>query len=294
MKFRASIVLIALLSLSGCAPKYSKNTADNSAKPKVDIVGMVYIPEGEFIMGCNPEDRKRGMDFGIVEVPQRIKDNGDLTPEMRVYVGVVEMPQTRVFLKAYYIDKYEAVNIEYKRFIDATGTKPPSECWKDNMYLPEEQDNLPVAHISWYDADAYCRWRGKRLPTEAEWEKAARGTDGRIYPWGNTFDKDKANTREWNMHRFKRVPVGSFPDGASPYGAMDMAGNVWEWTADWYKPYPGPGNDLLREASGEIFKVARGGSWDTTGENRRTTARYLWQPYESYQCFIGVRCVKDE
>lgn len=263
MKFRASFVLIMALSLFGCVPKYAGNPADEPAKPKINIDEMVYVPEGDFIMGSNPDDEKRGIDVGLDELPQR-----------------------KVYLKAYYIDKYEITNMQFKRFVDATRHRTPFD-WKDGNY-PQGEGYLPVAHIDWHDADAYCKWADKRLPTEAEWEKAARGADGRIYPWGDVYDKNKANTKDWDR---ERIDVGSLPGGASPYGAMDMAGNVWEWTADWYNPYPG--SSLVRETFGETHKVTRGGAWNSRGNLARTNERFPRPPDESYQCFVGARCVKD-
>lgn len=271
------IALAIFLSVWGCASKNAFKPDEHATAPYRD---MVYIPEGEFIMGSDPEDEKRG-----------------------VMIGLDELPLRKVFLKSYYIDKYETTNKAYKKFVDAASYRVPAD-WKDNKY-PEGEDDFPVAHIDWFDADVYCRWAGKRLPTEAEWEKAARGTDGRIYPWGDTFDKNKANTAE--SQRDRAVPVGSFPEGASPYGVMDMAGNVWEWTADWYKPYPG--SAVERDIYGETHKVTRGGAGNSYRDLARTNmrfpypscpdtillARFFLHPEERciYQCYIGVRCVKD-
>lgn len=256
----ASFFLMTLTAilLSSCGSTYRKM---NDSKASFD--GMIIIPGGEFIMGSNLADEKRGINVGVDEIPQR-----------------------KFFLKSYYIDKYEVTSQQYKKFVDATGNKPPFD-WENGRY-PSGETTFPVAHIDWSDADAYCRWRGKRLPTEVEWEKAARGTDGRIYPWGDSFDKNKANTKEWDR---ERISVGSFPEGASPYGVMDMAGNVWEWTSDWYKPYPG--SELERTDFGEKYKVLRGGAWNSYGDMARSNERFPYNPKEYYQCYIGVRCVKD-
>ena len=172
-----------------------------------------------------------------------------------------ERPTHIVYLDAFEIDRYEVTNIQYQRFIQETGHRVPFY-WTNDQY-PADQADYPVVGVSWEDAEAYCSWAGKRLPTEAEWEKACRGTDARIYPWGNQWKPHWANvdvsirtlrpvghdefeTSVWDMAwQFLRTtpaaadqpglqPVGSYPEGASPYGLMDMVGNASEWVADWY------------------------------------------------------------
>jgi formylglycine-generating enzyme required for sulfatase activity len=164
---------------------------------------MILIPAGEFRMGSLADDN-----FA----------EGD------------EKPQRVVYLPDFYIDKLEVANIEYKRFTDATGYPPP-EAWRDGNY-PEGADFYPVTGVSWWEAAVYANWIGKRLPTEAEWEKAARGTDARRFPWGDEFDLDFANVAK------DLLPVASYFEGASPYDVLNMAGNVAEWTASAYLPYP--------------------------------------------------------
>jgi len=190
---------------------------------------MVLIPGGEFIMGTN-----------------------DRLPD--------ESPEYHVTLPAYYIDKYEVTNLQYKQFIDATNRKSPEHF--RNRTFPDGKADHPVTNVTWFDADAYCKWRGERLPTEEEWEKAARGKTGRPYPWGDNFEVTRANTpQRWQMldQPGDTTPVGSFPSGVSPYGIYDMSGNVWEWTASWYTPHPG--NTHITENYGEKYKVLKGGSW---------------------------------
>ena len=205
-----------------------------------------------------------------------------------------ERPPRQVTLPAYYIDRFEVTHAQYAAFIQATGHKAPID-WPGGK-MPQALAKHPVVNVTWSDADAYARWAGKRLPTEAEWEKAARGTDGRIYPWGNDPAKKSASGKvaQDSRHREGRTfPVGSFPDDVSPYGVMDMAGNAWEWTADWYKAYPG--NDNLELEYGHKYKVIRGGgAIDYYGapSTRRCASRARSVPYGTYDA-LGFRCVKE-
>jgi formylglycine-generating enzyme required for sulfatase activity len=240
-----------------------------SSKPPQD---MIEIQKGEFTMGSNQVDKEaKAMQYGS-----------------RKPWFANERPERKVTLSAFLIDKTEVTNRQYKEFVDIAGHKPPIN-WNGTVF-PQALAEHPVTHVSWFDADEFCRWKKKRLPTEAEWEKAARGTDGRQFPWGNEFDNKKVNT----MGEFGgTTPVGFLPDGKSPYGVLDMAGNVQEWTADWYKPYPN--SDYNDADYGEKFKVVRGGGWGGMGHYTlqvyvRTSFRNMAQPEGGYND-VGFRCV---
>ncbi len=190
---------------------------------------LVYVPAGEFIMGSD--------DTGWAH----------------------ERPAHRVFLSAYWIDPFPVTNAQFAQFVQATGYRAQGE-WRSAFQPGKERH--PVVCVTWNDVCAYGEWCGKRLPTEAQWEKAARGVDGRRYPWGNNWDGNKCNVSGRGT-----TPVGAYPDGASPYGCQDMAGNVWEWVADWYDPNyyavspredpPGPKNGDRRMGRGGSFGYFR-------------------------------------
>jgi formylglycine-generating enzyme required for sulfatase activity len=235
-----------------------------------DGAPMVLVPAGEFPMGS---------------------DEG----------GDDEKPVHRVFLDDYYIDRYEVTVEQYAKFLKARGMNEPP-MWLA-MDEPHHQKR-PVVNVDWLDASNYCKWAGKRLPTEAEWEKAARGTDGRVYPWGNDPpDPLRANygKKQWNNHA-ALVPVGGLKDGKSPYGIYEMAGNVWEWVSDWYDPNyytTSPSRNPNGPESGK-YRVLRGGSWDFAPENLRSSRRDFNIPsshdYDSpsYRNFnSGFRCAKN-
>jgi len=219
---------------------------------------MVLVPAGEFIMGTTFED---------------------------------ESPRHAVFVEAFEIDKFEVTNEEFERFIAETGYQTEAEKGgeEDNWRAyAERKPRHPVVKVTWNDALAYCQWAGKRLSTEGEWEKAARGTEGLLYPWGDEWDPARANTRE-SGYRGTTV-VGSFREGASPYGVMDMAGNVAEWTSDWYKAYPG--SDFSSPYFGEKYRVIRGGGWFSDQELVRTTERSA-SSEELRNDDVGFRCARS-
>ncbi|MBN2364073.1 SUMF1/EgtB/PvdO family nonheme iron enzyme [candidate division WOR-3 bacterium] len=196
-----------------------------------------------------------------------------------------ETPEQEIFLDDFYIDKYEVTCYQYMLFCEATGHQKPSN-WPNGI-LPQSKYFEPVRYVSYEDAAAYANWLAKTIPTESQWEKAARGEDGRIYPWGNEWTDQGARTIE---DRFS-VPqnIGWLGElSMSPYGALDMAGNVFEWTSTWYNKYPG--SSAQSEYFGNIVKVIRGGSFENSIELATTTYRGIAYPAISYSN-IGFRCV---
>jgi len=226
-----------------------------------DGASMVLVPAGEFLMGSN---------------------DGDAS----------EKPERRVHVDAFYIDKYEVTTTHYSKFLQETGQEQPYK-W-DEVSQVRDGDR-PVIGVTWHGADAYCAWAGKRLPTEAEWEKAARGTDGRKYPWGNeepTSRHANFNKSSWNGYA-TLTAVTDHEAGKSPYGIYDMAGNVWEWVADWYggNYNSSPSRNPTGPASGQ-FRALRGGSWDDDAGYLRSAARSGDHPTLRVNS-VGFRCARD-
>ena len=245
--------------------------------------GMVLIPAGPFVMGSNAEDvERKAVDYGLV------------TPWFSD-----EHPERRVALTAYYLDRYEVTAAEYRTFVSATG-RPAPPGWTGRRHPPGLARH-PVVSVTWTDADAYCRWAGKRLPTEAEWERAAGGTKGRPYPWGDRFELGRANV---GGARNGTTVVGSYPTGRSPEGVHDLVGNVWEWTADRYGPYPGHPNPKSFGKTARPARVLRGTSWsgighfspevqlDILAHNARGSFRFSTDP-EGRLNDVGFRCAKN-
>jgi len=173
-----------------------------------------------------------------------------------------------------------------EKFIDATGLPGP-RYWSDGKY-PSGLEAHPVVGISFFEARAFCRWAGRRLPSEEEWEKGAAGPDGVPYPWGRTFDAKLCNT--WESGRGATTRAGRYPKGASPYGLLDMAGNVLEWTRSFYGPYPG--NETKNPHFGEIYRVLRGGAWYFKKGSALTTTRIIMRPALRWN-YVGFRCAQD-
>ncbi|MBC7840102.1 MAG: SUMF1/EgtB/PvdO family nonheme iron enzyme, partial [Nitrospiraceae bacterium] len=203
-----------------------------------------------------------------------------------------EQPEHQVYVEAFFMDTYQVTVGQYARFLDATSHEAPPD-W--TIMNRSQHQKRPIVNVDWADAYAYCTWVGKRLPTEAEREKAARGTDGRTYPWGNEHPtKFFANVSQehWNNHS-ALTPVGTFENGKSPYGIYDMAGNVWEWVSDWYDPNyykTSPSQNPTGPPRGES-KVIRGGSWGSGPEALRAAHREIHSPLFR-GLGTGFRCAK--
>ncbi len=256
----------------------------------VDRMVMMYVPAGEFLMGAGEFDSM---------------------------AETIEKPQHPVYLEAYWIDQTEVTNAMFAKFVSATGYRTETEQkgsvsywyeretgkWREasdtdwlRPYGPgsdiDGRENHPVIHITWKDAQMYCAWAKRRLPTEAEWEKAARDNDERIYPWGNTPPNNNLSNFNWLEN--DTSPVGSYPAGASPYGVLDMAGNVWEWIADWYSedyysvsPYRNPTGPSMGD-----YRLVRGGGWNNRDAFVRATNRHFWDPLFR-SVYLGFRCAMD-
>jgi len=280
MKYKNMLFCTAiLLCVIGCNKSANKEKHPDKKLPfttsfilnEKGYENMLGIPAGKFVMGTNPAKEKVYPDsFGFEREPYRN-----------------ESPRREVFVDVYFIDRYEVTFADYKKFMDATNRKSP-EVWGDIDF--NKRGSYPVFGITWNDANDYAKWLGKRLPTEAEWEKAARGTDGRRFPWGNTITDNQISDLKWLNN------VGYLKFDISPYGIADMAGGVSEWTSDWYKPYPG--STYKDMAYDKKLKVCRGGHY-SGGQGHyfleyfcRCAYRGLGETAE-YQLKTGFRCAKS-
>jgi eukaryotic-like serine/threonine-protein kinase len=283
----ALLVLVALGLVASRPHPGCPVDAANPALPATQVnrwdgAEMVLVSGGWFLMGTNAEQLAA---WQLADPSQKRDAYTD------------ELPQRKVWLDDYYIYTTEVTVAQYRAFCVATGhTMPPASSWT-------QRDDDPIVWVSWDDAAAYAAWAQAALPTEAQWEKAARGTDGRAYPWGNDWDPARLQHTVGHANAPQALPVGSFPTGASPYGCLDMAGNVWEWCADWYDPQyyrhmpdrnpTGPKDPIYPN---EPIRVVRGGGWnnDVPGIFRVTyRGNFDYDPptQSNSDGFVGFRCV---
>jgi len=257
-KQKVLIVLFFVIA-AGCEP--AKPKAGATLTSKIDGMVQIFVPAGDFVMG------------NAIDDPHADED---------------EIPQHNVFLDPFWIDRTEVTNAMYVLCMSAGKCTPPA---RSIYYTEPEYANHPAVGISWVQAQEYCEWAGRRLPTEAEWEKTARGVDGRIYPWGNTPPGSEYSN--FNQQVNETTQVGMHPKGASPYGALDMAGNVWEWVADGYEPdfYSHSAEENPISNSPVNRRVLRGGNWDSNAEGIRVTNRFWAFPGRNDT--DGFRCAKS-
>lgn len=254
---------------------------------------MVYVPAGEFEMGStgNEVDNAMAVCNNYYDCDRGRFEN--------------ELPVHAVTIESFWIDQTEVTNAQYTQCVaagicapPAKGYTSPSENYGDSAY-----GNYPVVNVNWYQAVAYCAWVGARLPTEAEWEYAARGKEGRKYPWGDEFDGTRLNFCDarckysWAEKQFddgyvNTAPVGSYLNGASWCGALDLAGNVWEWTADLYSDYALSQQASQMEVFVEDRRVIRGGAWDDISSFARSAYRHWDLPIYQVDSY-GFRCIKE-
>lgn len=257
------LIFLTVIFLVACTGRLPEEIRDKKG------ASMRLVPAGEFRMGVEPGQQEAG-------------------------------PVHTVYLDNFYIDKYEVTNTLYKACVDTGSCRPPKsvEFFNNPSYA-----DFPVVNVDWYMANDYCTWRGGHLPTEAQWEKAARGTDERMYPWGNEISCKNANYFDNTIPQTcggEMVKVGSYPDGMSPYGVYEMAGNAIEWVADWFdgdalvadRYYAiSPPSNPQGPATGDR-KVVRGGSWRNIPVDLRTTTRNWGYPID-FHFTIGFRCAKS-
>ncbi|NIQ02347.1 MAG: SUMF1/EgtB/PvdO family nonheme iron enzyme [Nitrospinaceae bacterium] len=291
--FNLVFLSIGFFFLADISPGWA-GVAEKQGASEHDFSDMVEIPQGRFRIGLSFREVSK-----ILEECQKV----DKTCSRWWFKD--EMPSYYVYLDAFWIDVYEVTNEKYLEFVKATGHRPALDdtcetdaCRRGNLWkgrsFPEKIRHQPVNQVNWYDADAYCKWPGKRLPTEAEWEKAARGPVGNMYPWGNSAPPGRATfSRKWRgVHTM--TDVGSYPTGISVYGVHDMAGNVWEWVDSWYgrNYYKKKIKSNPKGPKTGKFKVVRGGSWVNYADTLHSAFRRWSRPEVRFND-TGFRCAKD-
>ena len=276
-KFISLFFYILTLFLSACGDsfdlKLQKIVLPAVKISQFDGKEMVLVSAGDFIMGTDMIDHeKTHLQIGAVKP-----------------LFLDQHPSRKIYLDSYYIDKYEVTNEEYKKFLDSSGYDELPGHWEDGSYK-EGRGRYPVTHVTWREALTYALWAKKKLPTEVHWEKAARGTDGRIYPWGDFYEKGKSNMDIDGAREL--TEVGIYPEDVSPYKVYDLGGNVMEWTMDWYQAYPG--SSYRSPRYGKVLKVLRGNAFQKAGHYFLEAYRYSFSRTEAdpndYFENVGFRC----
>ena len=284
---RARLTIIVLILI--LHNNFAVSEVSSAAQQVLATVEWVLIPEGTFLMGSTPEDAKAAYEDAKLRSSMLEQHTFD-----------AELPRHQVYLSTYEISRYEITNAQYRAFVEATNRPAPrghngEATWADETL---NSDTQPVVGVTWFDAQAFAEWIGGSLPTEAQWERAARGAEGRIYPWGNTPPKARQHANF--ARRYNRpVPVGQFPKGESPNGIADLAGNVWEWCLDEYSPtfYQQQDGETSENPLNLRFRdvlrarVIRGGAWDVGRAFLRSGLRFKFYPLDSTHT-IGFRVVR--
>lgn len=312
-----TVIIFLLISQVFQNTKSDSDLGDIKFREK-DSMEMVFVPSGTFLMGSSNKQIDMAMD------DCKKMYHGESDCQRHIYLRQ-EQPQHEVYLDAFWIDKTEITNAQYCRFLNTEGNKTINGVkWfepgaghrgviyghiqeTDRVFTPEVgYENYPVIEVSWYGAKAYCDWVGGRLPTEAEWEYAAKGTSNNMYPWGSEFNGNLANYRDstFNFDNMGKdtsfsdgysqwAPVGTYPDGASWCGALDMAGNVHEWVNDWYSDdyYSISSKENPNGPENGTLKISKGGSWYDPGWHVRCSYRKILTPSSARMHWIGFRCV---
>ena len=290
------LLILAMFAMC-CTPLLSWAHTDGPDSP---LEGdMVFIPAGQFIFGTNQTDKSGlGASMGI---PKPLFQDA--------------YPEQKPFLKGFYIDRLEVTNLRYQKFLEDIPSHPDYKAivetlgyyaspmgWRKTQF-PKGQAEHPVVWVTWFDAANFCQWAGKRLPTEKEWERAARGTQGRAYPWGNEFERDRANLPNKIGSKVVLSKVGTFPKGATPEGAQDLIGNAWEWVDGEYAPYPG--NTFKFDDFKQGYRVIRGASVSDIGHfpgefYAKVLKEFARAGYRQYAdpdqgaSDVGFRCVSSD
>ena len=267
----------------------SVSEVNDAAQQVLTTIEWVSIPESTFLMGSTPEETKAAYEDAKLR-----------SSMLEQHTFHAELPRHPVYLSTYEISRYEITNAQYRAFVEATDRPTPrghngEETWADEAL---NGDTQPVVGVTWFDAQAFAEWIGGSLPTEAQWERAARGAEGRTYPWGNTPPKARQHANFARRYNHP-IPVGQFPKGESPNGIADLAGNVWEWCLDEYSPTfyqqhsGGTPQDPLNLRFRDVLRarVIRGGAWDVGRAFLRSSLRFKFYPLDSTHT-IGFRVVR--